>query len=199
MNRRPPVTGHRSDSSFPAGTASGGSSGSGRSLTMTTSTYDGFWQNERYTFQSADGSVIAPVGAQLPRAVVVALETNDQMGDADEVSILAWAGEHEVAAVEITADDGQTWHLTERVDADTSPHTWTRFRGSLPAGLPATDGASRFGRSTSKDERSPGSRRPTVSATATTESTPSRFSSFQRRRHDQRQGDHHAEPDRPGR
>ena len=107
-----------------------------QSLRITSTAYDGFWQKERYTYQSADGTVIAPVGAQLPRAVIVTPEQNDEVMDSDEISILAWAGENAVAAVEFTADDGLTWRIAEPVDTGGSTFTWSRFRAAVPSGLP---------------------------------------------------------------
>ncbi|PRZ40848.1 molybdenum-dependent oxidoreductase-like protein [Antricoccus suffuscus] len=107
-----------------------------KSLALTDRPYKEFWQHERYTYQTADGTIIAPVTEHLPRAVIVAPESNDEVFDDTEVSILAWAGETPVAAVELTVDDGASWTSATVVEAAPTPFAWGRYRAAISTGLP---------------------------------------------------------------
>lgn len=107
-----------------------------RSLELSAAPYAGFWQRERYTYQAQDGTVIAPVAQQLPRAVLLTPQDNARILDESEVSVVAWAGEHPVAAVEFTVDDGTSWLAAELVEPADSPFMWSRYRAKIPGGLP---------------------------------------------------------------
>jgi DMSO/TMAO reductase YedYZ molybdopterin-dependent catalytic subunit len=71
--------------------------------------FDGFWQNQRYTYQDDEGRVLSAVRDQLPRAVLSWPYDGAVVSGDASVEILAWAGEHAVTAVELSADDGATW------------------------------------------------------------------------------------------
>lgn len=107
-----------------------------KALTLTDKPFEGFWQHERYTYQTADGSIIAPVREHLPRAVIVAPENDDEVYDDTEVCIVAWAGENAVAAVELTTDDGASWTSAGVVDPAPTPFAWSRYKAKIPPGLP---------------------------------------------------------------
>jgi hypothetical protein len=97
--------------------------------------FDGFWQSRRYTYQDASGEVLAVVRDQRPRAVVTwPYDGAVVTGDAS-VEILAWAGEHSVAKVELSVDDGATWVPAHRLGSG-STWEWSRWHGRLPSGLP---------------------------------------------------------------
>lgn len=106
------------------------------SIELSDRPFNGFWQNERYTYQTEDGIVIAPVAQQLPRAVIVTPQDNDAIGDDTEITVLAWAGENPVAAVEVTTDDGATWTAATMSAPRVDMFAWSRYRALVPSGLP---------------------------------------------------------------
>jgi len=114
--------------------------------------YEGFWQSTRYTYQDADGRQIAPVRDLLPRAII---ETPMDGSRAPKgklaVAGLAWAGENDIAKVEVTTDGGRSWKEAELAERY-GRWTWTRWRTEVafegPAGFQriaarATDSAGR--------------------------------------------------------
>ena len=104
-------------------------------IELTTAPFDGFWQNQRYTYQAPDGTVLAPVADQLPRAVLHSPSAGEYVNGQPPLDILAWAGGNDVALVEFTVDDGQTWLPADRT-GDSGRWGWSRWTASLPAGLP---------------------------------------------------------------
>lgn len=106
-----------------------------RRIELTSTPFHGFWQNQRYTYQAPDGTVIAPVAEQLPRAVLCAPAAGEYVTGESPLEILAWAGGTDVASVEFTVDDGETWHPADRA-GDSGRWAWSRWSADLPAGLP---------------------------------------------------------------
>jgi len=98
--------------------------------------FDGFWQNQRYTYQDDEGRVLSAVRDQLPRAVLTWPYDGAVVSGDASVEILAWAGEHAVTTVELSADDGATWVPAHHVGTGAGPWRWTRWNGRLPSGLP---------------------------------------------------------------
>ena len=98
--------------------------------------FDGFWQSRRYTYQDDEGRVLSVVRDQLPRAVVTWPYDGAVVSGDASVEVLAWAGEHAVTSVELSADDGATWVPTHHVGTGDGPWRWTRWNGRLPSGLP---------------------------------------------------------------
>jgi DMSO/TMAO reductase YedYZ molybdopterin-dependent catalytic subunit len=120
-------------------------------IELTAEQFSGFWQNQRYTYQTDDGTVVAPVADQRPRAVLVSPQPGARVHDGAELQFLAWAGEESIVLVEFSIDDGATWQSAEQVE-DGGRWSWTRWAAELPPGLPrgvtrisvrATDSAGR--------------------------------------------------------
>ncbi|TCP47827.1 molybdenum-dependent oxidoreductase-like protein [Tamaricihabitans halophyticus] len=104
-------------------------------IDLTSTEFHGFWQHERYTYQDDNGEVLAVVGQQRPRAVVLSPEEGEAVGDDAVISGVAWAGPRQVARVEITADDGTNW-IPAELAAPEGAWSWVRWNARLPAGLP---------------------------------------------------------------
>lgn len=96
--------------------------------------FTGIWQHQRYTYQADDGTVLSLVRELRPRAVLCSPTAGERALD-PVLDILAWAGEHRVASVDFTVDDGTTWLPAERV-AEHGRWGWTRWTGRLPESLP---------------------------------------------------------------
>ena len=72
---------------------------------------------------------------QLPRAVLRAPAAGEYVTGESPLEILAWAGGADVASVEFTVDDGDTWHPAARA-GHSGRWGWSRWSADLPAGLP---------------------------------------------------------------
>jgi hypothetical protein len=107
-----------------------------RLSTESAEAFDGFWQNQRYTYQDDEGRVLSAVRDQLPRAVLTWPYDGAVVSGDASVEILAWAGEHAVTTVELSADDGATWVPAHHVGTGAGPWRWTRWNARLPSGLP---------------------------------------------------------------
>ena len=139
----------------------------------TAETFDGFWQNQRYTYQDDEGRVLSAVRDQLPRAVLTWPYDGAVVSGDASIEILAWAGEHAVTSVELSADDGATW--LRRTTSAPGPARGAGHAGTaacLPA-CPAVCAGSRSGPPTPPAAHRRGSRSRTGSGTATTRSTSS--------------------------
>jgi DMSO/TMAO reductase YedYZ molybdopterin-dependent catalytic subunit len=104
-------------------------------IELTNADFHGFWQNERYTYQDEEGRISDVVAEQLPRAVILSPRDWENVSDDNAVRGLAWAGEQEVAEVDLSIDDGQTWK-PGRIVERTGRWGWVRWEAYLPAGLP---------------------------------------------------------------
>ena len=88
--------------------------------------FKGYYQTVKYTVRRQSGSGLTtevlgpmPVKSEIIRPTdggVVGIGTNRIFG-------IAWAGEHAVAAVEVSIDGGETWHKAE-LQGPRAPYSW---------------------------------------------------------------------------
>lgn len=101
--------------------------------------YDGFWQNQRYTFQDAEAKQTGMVCEGLPRAYIRSPQEGAELHRGQiTVSGLAWAGDTEVAKVDVTLDGGQTW-TEARLAPSEGPWVWRTWEAEVeptgPSGM----------------------------------------------------------------
>jgi DMSO/TMAO reductase YedYZ molybdopterin-dependent catalytic subunit len=96
-------------------------------LTLTAAPFRGFWQSLEYSyFERSDGSpTLIPVTEMLVKASIARPMLHEVVpGDKDyRVFGAAWAGEQEVAAVEISTDGGSMWQRGQLL-GDAVPYAW---------------------------------------------------------------------------
>lgn len=98
--------------------------------------YDGFWQNQRYTFQDASGAQTGMVREGLPRAIIQTPAAGAALKKGSiAVSGLAWAGDAEVVKVEVSTDMGKTW-AEATVEPSDGAWIWRRWHASVEAAGP---------------------------------------------------------------
>lgn len=106
-------------------------------LTVQEREADGFFMTTAYRYPKrpvAPGEAVDPADMQVLTSLEVkSLITNPRVlswltpGDQLEVRGAAWAGEAEVARVEVSTDQGQTWQSAELTN-ERAPFAWRRFR-----------------------------------------------------------------------
>lgn len=95
------------------------------------STYDGFWQNQRYTYQNADGSIIDVVGTGLPRAIIQTPEDGAKVAKGKvTITGIAWAGDQPVKEVDVSVDGAKTW-VAATLGRDNGPFVWRSWRAEI--------------------------------------------------------------------
>lgn len=93
--------------------------------------YDGFWQNQRYTYQAPDGTVTDVVGAGLPRAIIQSPEDGAKVYKGKiTVTGIAWSGDQPVKKVEISADGAKTW-IAAKLGEDNGPFVWRSWSAEI--------------------------------------------------------------------
>jgi DMSO/TMAO reductase YedYZ molybdopterin-dependent catalytic subunit len=106
--------------------------------------FDGFWVSTAYRYPAkrvAPGAAVDPKDmAPLTGLAVKSLITRPLEGSAHapgriEVGGFAWAGENDVAGVDVSIDQGATWQPA-RLTGDSARYTWRRFAHSFAAGRP---------------------------------------------------------------
>ena len=122
-------------------------------LTLAVTPFCGFWQSLEYSyFERRDGRpTLVPVTEMFVKASIARpmLQEVVPAGKDYRVFGAAWAGEQEVAAVEVSTDDGSTWK--RRSFWATQSHTLGSF-GSIPGQRRhRANTASRAERSTEKE------------------------------------------------
>jgi len=105
-----------------------------RRIRFSSEPFEGFWQKERYTYQADDGSVLSVVTDQLPRALVVHPGVGQSVNPGEDIEILAWAGDHQVASVDVSLTDGQEWGAATLVDSG-DRWEWSRWRFQVPGDI----------------------------------------------------------------
>jgi DMSO/TMAO reductase YedYZ molybdopterin-dependent catalytic subunit len=106
--------------------------------------FDGFWVATGYRYPTklvAPGAAVAPVDmAPLTGLVVKSLITKPLdaavVGPGNvEVAGFAWAGEIEIARVDVSIDHGSTWHAA-RLVGERAKYAWRRFEYAFSASRP---------------------------------------------------------------
>jgi DMSO/TMAO reductase YedYZ molybdopterin-dependent catalytic subunit len=113
-------------------------------LTVVDKEFDGFWVATAYRYpvrRVAPGSVVDPKDmAPLTGLAVKSLITRPKEGAAlppgrIEVAGFAWAGEPDIARVDVSIDHGATWQPA-RLTGEQAKYAWRRFEFSFDAATP---------------------------------------------------------------
>ncbi|BDP43521.1 sulfite oxidase (plasmid) [Deinococcus aetherius] len=102
------------------------------SVQVTAEPFQGYFQTVDYAYwETRDGlpPQLRPIGAMEVKATIARPAPHEEVPcDAVyEVAGAAWAGETDVARVEVSVDGGCTWREAEFLDPPT-PHVWRRWR-----------------------------------------------------------------------
>jgi len=97
--------------------------------------FDGFYMNPGYRMLVSQSSSAAH--RQIESVSITSLRVKSIIAEPSEGAVLAegsvtirgasWAGESEIAKVEISVDEGRTWHLAE-LDKDRAKYAWRLWR-----------------------------------------------------------------------
>lgn len=88
--------------------------------------YQGYFQTVKYTIQHSGGRgrQAEPIGAMPVKSEIIRPRAADVLGTGtNRIFGLAWAGESEVAAVEVSLDGGQNWSRANLVGLR-APYSW---------------------------------------------------------------------------
>ena len=103
------------------------------SIVVSDRPYHGFWQSLDYSIwdRSAGSPTLVPLTVQQPKAMIVSPGLNAFVpaGHAVTVSGKAWAGERNVAKVEVSSDGGRTWSSAKMAN-DEKPFCWRDWQWS---------------------------------------------------------------------
>jgi DMSO/TMAO reductase YedYZ molybdopterin-dependent catalytic subunit len=74
--------------------------------------FHGWFQTERYVYRDGDGAVAGPVDRMRPKALIVDPAADATVAAGSQVAVrgVAWAGTAGLSRVEVSADEGATWH-----------------------------------------------------------------------------------------
>ncbi len=107
-------------------------------IIITDRPYTGLWQTDHYAYQVRRNDLpeLVPVTIIQAKAIITSLGLNDTVmaGKPTTISGKAWAGEHQVAKVEVSTDGGTTWGAAKLANDD-KPFTWCdwSFTWNVPA------------------------------------------------------------------
>jgi DMSO/TMAO reductase YedYZ molybdopterin-dependent catalytic subunit len=116
------------------------------SLHVAAADFDGFWVATGYRYPTkrvAPGAAVeardmAPLtGLAVKSLITRPLEGSTHGKGRVEVAGFAWAGEHDVAGVDISIDHGATWQPA-RLTGEQAKYTWRRFEFGFDAATPET-------------------------------------------------------------
>ena len=94
----------------------------------------GKFMADEYTLPGPGGGMAPIRGSRVKSLIATPLEGETRSGDSVHVTGLAWAGEADIARVEISIDDGTTW-LPARLRPG-GQGTWTRWNADVHAAGP---------------------------------------------------------------
>jgi DMSO/TMAO reductase YedYZ molybdopterin-dependent catalytic subunit len=106
--------------------------------------FDGFWVATAYRYPTkrvAPGAAVAAAdmapltGLAVKSLITRPLDGSTHAPGAIEVAGFAWAGEHDIARVDVSVDDGATWRPA-RLTGEQARFTWRRFEFSFGATRP---------------------------------------------------------------
>ena len=108
-------------------------------ITVLTEPFGGYQNRVAYRLRSDDDDPGTPVTRMMPRSLLVPpgvpdFFTRRRFLAAGEVTLegRAWSGLAEIAAVDVSTDDGQTWSQAD-LDAPVGRHAWRRFSAGWDA------------------------------------------------------------------
>jgi hypothetical protein len=114
------------------------------SLRVVDREFDGFWVSTAYRYpvrRVAPGAAVDPkdmsplTGLAVKSLITQPLEGATPAAGTIEVGGFAWAGEHEIAGVDVSIDQGSTW-APARLTGERAPYTWRRFAYAFKAVRP---------------------------------------------------------------
>jgi DMSO/TMAO reductase YedYZ molybdopterin-dependent catalytic subunit len=114
------------------------------SLRVVDREFDGFWVSTAYRYPTrkvAPGAAVDPkdmaplTGLAVKSLITQPLEGATHAPGRLEVGGFAWAGEFDIAAVDVSTDGGATW-APARLTGETARYTWRRFAYSFDAAKP---------------------------------------------------------------
>lgn len=100
-----------------------------RKLEATDKPFEGYFQTKKYTYKHpiADGYEKRIVGPMPIKSEILRPSAGQQLGlGANRIAGVAWAGEQEVAAVEVSTDGGRTWGDAQLVGLN-APYCWRQW------------------------------------------------------------------------
>jgi DMSO/TMAO reductase YedYZ molybdopterin-dependent catalytic subunit len=110
-----------------------------RRITVTDRPFEGYWQTSHYSYwQRAAGSpVMTPVTEMQVKSAIARPASFERVAAGSKYRVFgaAWAGDTDVAKVEVTTDGGQSWQPAKLLD-EPVPFTWRlwEYQWSVPAG-----------------------------------------------------------------
>ncbi len=103
-------------------------------ITLIAEPFRGPQQSRGYRLRLSEEEDGEPLSRMLPRALLVPpgipeFMTRERTVEAGRVLLegRAWSGQAPVAAVEVSEDDGASWHAATLDPPDLGPHAWRRF------------------------------------------------------------------------
>jgi DMSO/TMAO reductase YedYZ molybdopterin-dependent catalytic subunit len=108
-------------------------------ITITNKPFDGFWQTFHYSYwdRSSGRPVLEPVTEMQVKSAIArpAFQERVAAGKPYRVFGAAWAGESQVAKVEVSTDGGTSWQPAKLLD-EATPFTWQRweYQWQVPRG-----------------------------------------------------------------
>lgn len=100
--------------------------------------FQGYFQTEKYTIKRPTGRGVTTevVGPMPVKSEIIRPSDNAVLGvGANRIFGMAWAGEHAVAAVEVSVDGGATWQAAE-LNGPRAPYSWTLWEHLWEVGAP---------------------------------------------------------------
>lgn len=114
------------------------------SLRVVDREFDGFWVSTAYRYpvkRVAPGSAVDPrdmaplTGLAVKSLITRPLDGSTHAPGTIEVGGFAWAGEHDIARVDVSIDQGATWRPA-RLTGERARYTWRRFELTFAATRP---------------------------------------------------------------
>jgi sulfane dehydrogenase subunit SoxC len=108
-------------------------------ITVLTEPFDGYQNRVAYRLRSSEDDPGTPVTRMMPRSLLAPpgvpdFFTRRRFLPAGQVTLegRAWSGLAEIAGVDISTDDGQSWSAAD-LDAHVGPYAWRRFAATWDA------------------------------------------------------------------
>ncbi len=98
--------------------------------------YEGYFQTVKYSIERASAGCKRrlPIGPAAVKSEILFPKVDEVLGvGTNRVAGIAWAGEERVARVDVSTDDGRTWHATHLRGAQ-QPYSWCQWETLWTAG-----------------------------------------------------------------
>jgi hypothetical protein len=103
-----------------------------RRIEVVTTPFAGYFQRDRYVYESA--GVVSPVSRMRVKSLIVAPADGETVAPG-KMSVWGWAWSGDGAIVRVELSLGGEWHEATLAPSE-SPHAWTRWSCVLPAAVP---------------------------------------------------------------